>query len=169
MAHRRGGRTRARGRSFVRVVLVMSAVALGLSACAASTPLDHLLAENGAETGPCLGPVFGPAINVADFECWRVTGVDDIEAFTHEVAAAVNGGVAPDPDRSKCISWGGDAYVSCAIDLYTDDSWFTVEVVRDLYSTERDALAATGHFPPGSPVTIVIARSTTSYPPSEAW
>ncbi len=155
-----------RGR--VSVAVALAAIVFGLSGCSASTPLDRLLADRSAEPGPCLGPTFGRAINVAQFECWRVAGVDDIEAFTHEIAVAVNGGAAPDPDRSKCVSWAPDTVVTCAIDLYANGSWFTVEVVRDLYSVERDALETTGDFPPGTPVTIVIARSTTSFPPEDA-
>ncbi len=170
IAHRQTRRARLRERASASVAVALAAVVFGLSACSASTPLDRLLADRGAEPGPCWGPTFGRVIDVAQFECWRVVGVDDIEVLTDAVAVAVNGGTAPDPDRSYCFTGlpaAPDAVVACSVEFGADETWFAVVLERDLYSAQWDALDAAGDFPPGTPVTIVVARSKVSLTPED--
>lgn len=148
--------------------LGLSAVLVGLSGCSGQTALDSLLAEYNAEPGACVGPTFDAAIEDAEFECWRVVGVDDVEAFTEELVVAVNGGTTPDPDRSFCffgLPVAPEAVVSCTVEFGSDDQWFAVEVERDLYSTEWESLEATGDFPADTVSTVVIARSTSTLSP----
>jgi len=156
-----------RGRISSSVAAIgFSALALALSACSGPTALDSFLAQYNAEPGPCVGTLFDRVIDDADFECWRVAGIDDLEAFTQDVATAVNGGTSPTPDRSFCLApFLFTAEADCAIEWGSGDSWLAVDVVRDLYSAEWDSLEITGEFPAENISTIVVARSTVSLTP----
>ena len=122
-----------RARASSAVALGACLATLGLTGCSPSTPLERLLGDNDAERAACYGPTFHVDIDVAAFECWRVVGSDDLEAFANEIAVALNGGNPPKPDRSFCFTRlpaAPEAVVACTIEFGTGETWFAVEVER---------------------------------------
>jgi hypothetical protein len=165
---RRDACGRYRRASTAFAVFGFSALAFALSACSSPTALDSYLAKSDAEPAACVGSLFDGAIDVAEFECWRVGGINDLEGFTWDLVVAVNGGVPPTPDRSFCINpilAAPEAYTDCFIEWGSADQWFAVNVTRDIYSAEWDSLDSTGEFPAENVATIVIARSAESLSP----
>jgi hypothetical protein len=172
MRGHRGNVTRRQLSSMSGQVLLLSSVAaLGSAGCSEPTALDSFLARSDAEPSACVGWLFDRVIDEdeAESECWRVVGIDDLEAFAAELAVAVNDGAVPtDPDRSFCTNPGIvalEAVWGCQIEWGSNDQWFAVSVERDLYSTEWESLEATGEFPAETVSTIVVARSTVSLSP----
>ncbi len=156
-----------RNRSLVTAI-GLSIILSGISGCSGPTAVDSFLEEYDAEPGACVGATFNRIIEDAEFECWRVVGIDDIRGFTEDLAVAVNDGTAPNPDRSFCMDVGilaPDAIGGCTVEWGLDDRWFAVAVERDLYSTELEALETTGEFPNDTVSTVVIARATSTLSP----